>query len=216
MHPQYPGQRFIPVHPLRHQSISSHTAGSSGGLVKKIIYYSNLSFSESQDLSGVGASDFHFDTIRSGAVGLGFPLWNQHHGMILFEAPCSPKIPRFSPPTPLALTTSPALSIPKVQGSSSSLRQPESSLETNCRNGLCLVPLLSDGSGHLATLLDFRGLSFHCLSSLWQYLFFFLNKRGQEQGHWQLPLVASGPRPGTVAQMFPDYLCSIFQQISHM
>lgn len=97
--------------------------------------------------------------------------------MILFEAPCSPKIPRFSPPTTLALTTSPTLSIPKVQGSSSSLRQPESSLETKCRNGLCLVPLLSDGSGHLATLLDFRGLSFHCLSSLWQYLSFFLNNR---------------------------------------
>lgn len=74
MHQRYPGQRFIPVHPLRHQSISSHTAGSPGGLVKKIIYYPDLSFSESQDLSGVGASDFHFDTIGSSAVGLGFPL----------------------------------------------------------------------------------------------------------------------------------------------
>lgn len=37
MHQRYPGQQFIPVHPLRHQSISSHTAGSPGGLVKKYI-----------------------------------------------------------------------------------------------------------------------------------------------------------------------------------
>lgn len=52
----------------------SHTAGSPAGLVKKIIYYPTPSFSESQDLSGVEASDFHFGTIGSGAVGLGFLL----------------------------------------------------------------------------------------------------------------------------------------------
>lgn len=72
MHQRYPGQRFIPVHPLRHQSIL--TLQGALQVLLKIIYYPTPSFSESQDLSGVGASDFHFGTIGSGAVGLGFLL----------------------------------------------------------------------------------------------------------------------------------------------